>query len=92
MRNKDEIIASLLKPGLIAVVRARSAEQVVPLAEALLRGGIKAIEVTMTTPNAIDAIRMCVAKLPREALIGVGTVLASDTCRKAVDIFIPSIS
>ena len=57
MRSKQEIIEELQKPGLIAVVRARSAQQVVPLGEALLRGGIRAIEVTMTTPNALQAIR-----------------------------------
>ena len=74
----------MIQPGLIAVVRARSAEQVFPLAQALLRGGIRAVEVTMTTPNALDAIRQCRANLPPEALIGVGTVLDAETCRDAI--------
>ncbi len=73
-----------MKPGLVAVVRARSADQVVPLAEALLRGGICAIEVTMTTPDAIEAIHDAVKTLPAEALIGVGTVLDAKTCRDAI--------
>src|SRR5262245_16186077 len=84
MLTKNEIIARLLKPGLVAVVRSRSAQQVVPLSQALLRGGINAIEVTMTTPNAIEAIRQAVPQLPAEALVGVGTVLDAKTCREAI--------
>jgi 2-dehydro-3-deoxyphosphogluconate aldolase/(4S)-4-hydroxy-2-oxoglutarate aldolase len=84
MRTKQEIISRLIKPGLVAVVRARSSEQVIPLSEALLRGGICAIEVTMTTPNAIEAIRHASRTLPSEALIGVGTVLDAKTCLEAI--------
>jgi 2-dehydro-3-deoxyphosphogluconate aldolase/(4S)-4-hydroxy-2-oxoglutarate aldolase len=84
MPSKQEVIAKLVQPGLVAVVRARSAEQVVPLAHALLRGGIRAIEVTMTTPNAFMAIRAASHQLPAEALVGVGTVLDAKTCREAI--------
>jgi 2-dehydro-3-deoxyphosphogluconate aldolase / (4S)-4-hydroxy-2-oxoglutarate aldolase len=83
-RTKDQIISAMQQPGLIAVVRARSAEQVLPLAEALLRGGIRSVEVTMTTPNALRAIEQCRKSLPPEALIGVGTVLDAKTCREAI--------
>ncbi|HLP76088.1 MAG TPA: bifunctional 4-hydroxy-2-oxoglutarate aldolase/2-dehydro-3-deoxy-phosphogluconate aldolase, partial [Candidatus Paceibacterota bacterium] len=67
------------------VVRAQKAEQVIPLSEALIAGGVNAIEITMTTPNAIAAIREASAKLGRKALIGVGTVLDGDTCRAAIN-------
>lgn len=67
------------------MVRARRAEQVIPLSEALLAGGVVAIEVTMTTPNAIDAIRNARAVLGERALIGVGTVLNTATCQAALD-------
>src|SRR6476646_3813069 len=85
MRSKSEIISLLTNPGIIAVVRAPSAEQVVPLSEALLAGGVIAIEITMTTPNAIDAIRNASEKFGQRALIGVGTVLTADVCRAAID-------
>ena len=84
MRAKSEVIDALLKPGIIAVVRATSAEQVIPLAEALLAGGIRAIEVTMTTPNAIQAISQACKHFGKEALIGVGTVLNAETARQAL--------
>jgi 2-dehydro-3-deoxyphosphogluconate aldolase/(4S)-4-hydroxy-2-oxoglutarate aldolase len=84
MRTKAEIISSLTNPGIIAVVRAQKAEQVLPLSEALLAGGVVAIEITMTTPNAIEAIREASQKLGTKALIGVGTVLDAKTCRAAL--------
>src|SRR5436190_16455008 len=85
MRTKEQICAALSQPGIIAVVRARSAEQVIPLSEALLAGGVIAIEITMTTPNAIAAIREAKQKFGIQALIGVGTVLDQATCKSALD-------
>jgi 2-dehydro-3-deoxyphosphogluconate aldolase/(4S)-4-hydroxy-2-oxoglutarate aldolase len=84
MRSKAEICARLVDPGIIAVVRAKSAEQVLPLTEALLAGGVVAVEITMTTPNAIEAIREASRKFGARVLMGVGTVLDAETCRKAV--------
>ena len=85
MRSKSEVISLLSTPGIIAVVRARSAEQVLPLASALLEAGIIAVEITMTTPNAIAAIRTTARELGSRALIGVGTVLNGDTAAQAMD-------
>jgi 2-dehydro-3-deoxyphosphogluconate aldolase/(4S)-4-hydroxy-2-oxoglutarate aldolase len=85
MPTKSEIIARLINPGIIAVVRAQKPEQVLPLSEALLAGGVIAIEITMTTPNAIEAIREASAKLGSRALIGVGTVLDVKTCNAAIE-------
>jgi 2-dehydro-3-deoxyphosphogluconate aldolase/(4S)-4-hydroxy-2-oxoglutarate aldolase len=84
MRNKSDIISLLIDPGIIAIVRAQQAAQVLPLFEALIAGGIRAIEITMTTPNALAAIREAREKIGERALIGVGTVLDVDTCRAAI--------
>ena len=85
MRSKSEICSLLTDPGIIAVVRARNAEQVVPLSEALVAGGVIAIEITLTTPNAFAAIREARARFANRALIGVGTVLDAAACRAALD-------
>lgn len=85
MRARAEIISLLTNPGIIAVVRAQKKEQVLPLAEALLAGGVIAVEITMTTPNAIEAIREASQKLGRQAVIGVGTVLDVATCQRAIE-------
>jgi 2-dehydro-3-deoxyphosphogluconate aldolase/(4S)-4-hydroxy-2-oxoglutarate aldolase len=85
MRSKAQILEELTHPGVIAVVRAPKAELVLPLSEALLTGGVNAIEITLTTPNAIAAIRGAAAKLGDRALIGVGTVLKPADCQAALD-------
>jgi 2-dehydro-3-deoxyphosphogluconate aldolase/(4S)-4-hydroxy-2-oxoglutarate aldolase len=84
MRSKSEIISLLTNPGIIAVIRAQRADQVLPLSEALIAGGITAIEITMTTPGAIGAIGEASDKFGERALIGVGTVLQEDQCRAAI--------
>jgi 2-dehydro-3-deoxyphosphogluconate aldolase/(4S)-4-hydroxy-2-oxoglutarate aldolase len=85
MRSKSEIISLLTNPGIIAVVRAQKQEQVIPLSEALIAGGVIAIEITMTTPNAIAAIRDAREKLGERAITGVGTVLDAKVCREAIE-------
>jgi 2-dehydro-3-deoxyphosphogluconate aldolase/(4S)-4-hydroxy-2-oxoglutarate aldolase len=84
MRSKAEITAMLLDPGIIAVVRALSAEQVLPLAAALIAGGIRAIEITMTTPDALEAIQHAATRFGKDAVIGVGTVLRAETAEQAI--------
>jgi 2-dehydro-3-deoxyphosphogluconate aldolase/(4S)-4-hydroxy-2-oxoglutarate aldolase len=84
MRPKSEVLRLLRDPGIIAVVRAPRAELVIPLARALLAGGVIAVEITMTTPNAIEAIRAAHAALGQEALLGVGTVLDAATAHAAI--------
>jgi len=84
MRTKSDIIAQLTHPGIIAIIRARKAAQALPIAESLLAGGVIAIEITMSTPDAIAAIRSVSEKLGDRALIGVGTVLDGATCRAAI--------
>lgn len=85
MHSKSEIISRLINPGIIAVVRARKREQVLPLAEALIAGGVIAIEITMTTPDAIEAIRETKRAVGERGVIGVGTVLDVTTCQAALD-------
>lgn len=85
MSALQERIQRLLNPGLIAVVRARSQEQVPPLAEALVAGGVLAIEVTTTTPNHLDAIRETRRVLAGRGIVGVGTILDPDGCQAAID-------
>ncbi len=85
MRTKQEIISLLTNPGIIAIVRAQQAAQVGPLFEALIAGGLNAIEITMTTPNALGAIREAREKIGDRALTGVGTVINADTCHAALE-------
>jgi 2-dehydro-3-deoxyphosphogluconate aldolase / (4S)-4-hydroxy-2-oxoglutarate aldolase len=84
MHCRADLVTRLLNPGIIAVVRAQKAEQALPVTEALLAGGVIAVEITMTTPNAIEAIRATKQAVGARGLIGVGTVLDATTCEAAL--------
>lgn len=83
-KSRSEILRRLVDPGVIAVIRADSSQQLLQVAAALKEGGVCAMEVTMTTPNAIEVIREVCVRFGNEVLMGVGTVLDPETCRTAL--------
>src|SRR4030095_12796843 len=82
--HKNTIIRRLLEPGIIAIIRADTSDQLIEAAEALYSGGVTAMEVTMTTPNALQVISDVSARFGSKVLMGVGSVLDSETCRAAI--------
>ena len=54
----------------------------VPLARALVAGGVRVLEVTLRTPVAIEAARAMIAEVP-EAIVGIGTILSGDDLARA---------
>ena len=82
--NKDQLLDQLLACGVVAVLRLDSPEKLADIARALISGGVTNVEVTMTTPGALGGIEQLCRTFGDTALIGVGTVLDPDTCRKAV--------
>ncbi|CAM5257814.1 2-dehydro-3-deoxy-phosphogluconate aldolase OS=Streptomyces alboniger OX=132473 GN=eda PE=3 SV=1 [Streptomyces alboniger] len=67
----------------IPVVVVQDAADAVPLARALVAGGLPAIEVTLRTPAALDAIRAIAAQVP-DAVVGVGTLITPEQVRESV--------
>lgn len=84
MRSFQEMIEMLTSPGVIAVLRLGAREEVLPTARALLEGGVRAIEVALTTPDATAAIEDVSEALGERALIGAGTVITPTECRTAL--------
>jgi 2-dehydro-3-deoxyphosphogluconate aldolase/(4S)-4-hydroxy-2-oxoglutarate aldolase len=82
--TKLEIIQRILHPGIVAIIRADSSEQLIDAAGALLEGGVTGLEITMTTPNALQVISDVRNKYGDAVLVGVGTVLDVETCRAAI--------
>jgi len=70
--------------GVIAVVRLDDLSKAVPLTEALVAGGVRAVEFTFTNPAAGEAIAATSATLGSRALIGAGSVLDAETARVAI--------
>lgn len=73
--QKTALLAPIIAgQPVIPVLKIARLEDAVPLARALARGGLPAIEVTLRTPVALDAIRAIAASVP-EAVVGAGTIL-----------------
>jgi 2-dehydro-3-deoxyphosphogluconate aldolase / (4S)-4-hydroxy-2-oxoglutarate aldolase len=84
-KTNEQALQRLLSGGVVAVLRLPSADLLPDVARALIAGGVTSIEVTMSTPNAIEGIARLVRDFGKEAMIGVGTVLDAQTCRKAIE-------
>lgn len=75
MNNWKTSAEDILKQGpVVPVIVIKKLEQAVPLAKALVDGGINVLEVTLRTECAIDAIRLIAQEVP-EAIVGAGTVI-----------------
>jgi len=81
---KNQALETVSEIGILPVIAVPSAESAVPLADALAQGGIRAVEVTLRTPWALDAIRAIRAAHPDMA-VGAGTILEEGQIRAAQD-------
>ncbi len=77
-------LQTLLDGGVVAVIRADSGEVLSDVAEALLAGGVNAIEITFTVPQAHRVIETVANRLGDRMLVGAGTVLDPETARVAL--------
>lgn len=75
--ENETLFADLQRAGVIAVLVLDRVADAVPVARALLAGGVRAIELTLRTPIALEALAAIRAEVP-EMLVGVGTVLTLD--------------
>jgi len=80
----SETLARLLDPGIIPVIRADSSEHIMDVCEALVAGGITALEITMTTPNALACISEAARRFAPRAITGAGSVTTPDMCRATI--------
>ncbi|KAL3632652.1 hypothetical protein CASFOL_025636 [Castilleja foliolosa] len=70
----DRVLADIQNSGVIACLRAQSAEVAIEAAREALRGGISVLEITMSTPGVFEALQCLVQEYP-SASLGIGTVL-----------------
>ena len=85
MATKQAVLAALRESGVVAVIRTENPGDLVAVARALARGGVRFVEITMTVPGALEIIRDAVAQLKDERVfIGTGTVLDATTARAAI--------
>lgn len=83
--KKYQVLQSIIDSGVVAVVRAESKEQGMKIIEAVKAGGIKALEITLTVPGAVDIIKDLVELYKNEdVIIGAGTVLDPESARACI--------
>ena len=83
--TKAQIISGLLTPGVVAIIRADNSEQLIHASQALINGGVSGIEITMTTPNALQVIADVRRTFGDKVLAGVGSVLDAKTAQAAIE-------
>lgn len=84
MASRLEDLQKILDVGIIAIVRVATTQEAIDVCGAVARGGVKAIEVTMTVPGAIQAIQEFKKTASKDLLLGAGTVLDPETARAVI--------
>lgn len=85
MPTRAETVAALEACGVVAVIRLKDASALGAVVDALAAGGVRALEVTMTVPGAIELIREIAPSLPPDVVLGAGTVLDAETAQAAIE-------
>ncbi len=85
MPPRAETVAAVEACGIVAVIRLKEAGDLRAVVDSLAEGGVRALEVTMTVPRAIDLIREIAPTLPDEIILGAGTVLDAETALAAIE-------
>jgi 2-dehydro-3-deoxyphosphogluconate aldolase/(4S)-4-hydroxy-2-oxoglutarate aldolase len=84
-RSRRDVVDRLTRDGLVPVIRAESAAIALRIVEALVAGGIRTLEITMTVPDALGAIRAVADRFGDAVLLGAGTVTSRALAEGAVD-------
>ena len=82
--SKETTLSRIVDSGVVAVLRAPSGEMLLDVAQALLAGGVEAIEITFTVPGAHRVLEQVANRLGDKILLGAGTVLDAETARIAL--------
>jgi 2-dehydro-3-deoxyphosphogluconate aldolase/(4S)-4-hydroxy-2-oxoglutarate aldolase len=85
--SRRDVVNAIERLGVVAIIRMKDAARLRDVFDALAEGGVRAIEVTMTVPDAVSLIRTLAASISSssELLLGAGTVVDADTARAVID-------
>jgi len=83
--DRSTVALQIERLGVVAVIRLKDPGRLRATVDALADGGVRALEVTMTVPRAVDMIRELAPTLPPGFLLGAGTVIDAATARAVID-------
>ncbi len=84
-RATRQTVAEVERAGIVAVIRIKEPEKLRAVVDAISEGGIRALEITMTVPGAVELIRQLAPTLPSGFIFGAGTVVDAETAHRVVD-------
>jgi len=82
---RKDATAAIERAGIVAVIRIKDPGKLQAVVDAISEGGIRALEVTMTVPGAIELIAGLAPKMPHGFILGAGTVLDAETAIRVID-------
>lgn len=82
--TKEKQLQRITDSGVVAVIRTQDGDELVSICGALAEGGIVGVEITLTSPGAIEAISRAKKTLQGKAIVGAGSVLDPETARAAI--------
>ncbi len=85
IHGRTAVVRAVEASGVVAIIRMQDASRVPVVVRSLTAGGVRALEITMTVPGAVDAIRSISATLADDVLIGAGTVCDASTAAEVID-------
>jgi 2-dehydro-3-deoxyphosphogluconate aldolase/(4S)-4-hydroxy-2-oxoglutarate aldolase len=83
--DRQETVKRIEQLGIVAVIRLRDPGKLRAVVDAIVAGGVQALEVTMTVPGAVELIRGLAPTLPEGFLLGAGTVIDAATAHAVID-------
>ena len=84
-RSRTDVTATIEHLGVVAIIRVQDPASVRGVVDALFEGGVRALEVTMTVPRAIELIAELAPTIPADFLLGAGTLVDAETTTRAVN-------
>lgn len=85
MTRREAIVQEIERAGIVAVIRMKEPDKLRAVVDAIAAGGVRALEVTMTVPGAVELIRQLAPTLPPGFVLGAGTVLDAATALRVID-------
>jgi 2-dehydro-3-deoxyphosphogluconate aldolase/(4S)-4-hydroxy-2-oxoglutarate aldolase len=85
MHRDSPVVQAIERARIVAVIRIKEPAKLQAIVDALAEGGIRALEVTMSVPGAVELIRALAPRMPAGFLLGAGTVVDAETAHRVVD-------
>ena len=83
--HHTDCVSAVEQAGIVAVIRIKDPGKLQAVVDAIAEGGIRALEITMTVPGAVELIRNLAPTLPEGFILGAGTVLDAETVARVAD-------